>query len=334
MKVLWPHTFPPQKVSGIFMKRQLKSLLDIGVDIDLEYLGNISNPFVFCRSLKKIRGMAPKYGLIHSPYGSGCGYLVSKVNGPKIVTLRGSDLYGCEPSRLTGKFRDYISRRMTNICLKEFSLIIVVSHRMKRMLCNELQKKTDVIPDGIDFNEFSPISREEARRSLGKKDQDQKWILYYPGLTLNDSNKRPYLAQATFTIVEKSVPNAQLMEAVNIPPAKMNLMVNACDVVLLTSIHEGWPNVIKEAMACNVPFVSTNVSDLMEIASTCPGCYVAEVDTPKELSTGILQAFEMVDKYGRQNLRKNIEFLKTTYVANRLIQIYETVVNRGKSGDN
>jgi len=205
---------------------------------------------------------------------------------------------------------------------------------MKRMFCNELQKKTEVIPDGVDFDEFYPISREEARRSLGKKNQDQRWILYYPGLTPNDSNKRPYLARATFNIVEKYVPDAQLIEAVNIPPAKMNLMFNACDVVLLTSIHEGWPNVIKEAMACNVPFVATNVSDLIEITSSSPGCYVAEVDTPEELTTGILQAFEMVDKYGRQDLRKNIEFLKTTYVADRLKQIYETVVNRGKSGDN
>jgi glycosyltransferase involved in cell wall biosynthesis len=316
------------------MKRQLKSLLDIGVHIDLEYLGDISNPFVFYRSLRKTRQMAPKYDLIHSPYGSGCGYLVSKVNGPKIVTLRGSDLYGCEPSQLKAKFRDYISLRMTNMCLTEFSLIIVMSHAMKRMLCNELQEKTEVIPDGIDFDEFFPISREEARWGLGKKDQAQRWILYYPGLTLNDSNKRPSLARAAFDIVKKYVHDAQLIEIVDIPPARMNLMFNAGDVVLLTSIHEGWPNVIKEAMACNVPFVSTNVSDLTEIVSSSPGCYVAEIDTTEELAAGILRAFDTVDKYGRQDLRKNIEFLKTTYVANRLKQIYETVVNCGKFDDN
>ena len=38
--------------------------------------------------------------------------------------------------------------------------------------------------------------------------------------------------------------------------------MNACDVALLTSIHEGSPQFIKEALACNRPIVSTDVGDV------------------------------------------------------------------------
>ncbi len=328
MKVLWPHTFPPEQVSGIFMKRQLKSMVDIGVDIDLEYLGNISNPFIFHKSLQKIRQMAPKYDLVHSPYGSGCGYLVSKVNAPKVITLRGTDLNGGCSLLLKEKFKDCISRKMTNISLKKYHFIIVMSERMKKKLPDEVRQKSEVITDGIDLDEFFPIPRQDARKKLGKENEIQKWISFYPGLTLNVSNKRPYLARAAFDLVKKHVPDAELIEIAGVPPDKMNLMINASDVVLLTSVQEGWPNIIKEAMACNVPFVATDVSDLMNLAASSPSCYVSEVDTPEDLAEGILKALETLDKFGRQKLRKNIEFLKITRVAAQLNQIYETVANQ------
>ena len=40
---------------------------------------------------------------------------------------------------------------------------------------------------------------------------------------------------------------------------------NSVDCLILTSFHEGSPNVIKEAMACNLPIVSTKVGDVEEI---------------------------------------------------------------------
>jgi glycosyltransferase involved in cell wall biosynthesis len=60
-----------------------------------------------------------------------------------------------------------------------------------------------------------------------------------------------------------------------VPHEDVPIWLNASDVVLLTSLHEGSPNVIKEALACNVPVVSVDVGDVAEMISGIEGCYIA-----------------------------------------------------------
>ena len=53
----------------------------------------------------------------------------------------------------------------------------------------------------------------------------------------------------------------------------MPIYYNAADVILLTSLWEGSPNVIKEAMACNRPIVATDVGDVRWLLGTLQGCF-------------------------------------------------------------
>ena len=63
----------------------------------------------------------------------------------------------------------------------------------------------------------------------------------------------------------------------------MPSVVSECDLILITSVYEGWPNCIKEALACNVPFIATDVSDLSEIAKRHSNCRIAEPN-PESIS--------------------------------------------------
>jgi glycosyltransferase involved in cell wall biosynthesis len=92
--------------------------------------------------------------------------------------------------------------------------------------------------------------------------------------------------------------------------------------VLLTSAHEGWPNIVKEALACNVPFVSTDVSDLRSIAEVDATCHVADA-TPEALAHYLLQTLQA----GRpQTLRRHVEDMALPITAEKLVRLYERVV--------
>ena len=99
---------------------------------------------------------------------------------------------------------------------------------------------------------------------------------------------------------------------------------NAADAVLLTSKWEGSPNVIKEALACNCPLVSTDVGDVRERVEDLEGCYVAESRAPQEIM-GLLQkalAFEG-KTCGREKLIA--DGLDHLTVAKKLESVYKGV---------
>ena len=98
----------------------------------------------------------------------------------------------------------------------------------------------------------------------------------------------------------------------------------AVDCLLMTSIAEASPQVIKEAMACGCPIVSVDVGDVKERVEGIEGCYVASSFDAKELAELLRMA--MAFKYrtnGRDRLVK--DGLENREVASQLIKIYESV---------
>jgi len=100
--------------------------------------------------------------------------------------------------------------------------------------------------------------------------------------------------------------------------------MSAADILILTSLWEGSPNVIKEAMACNCPIVSTDVGDVKEIIRKTDGCYIASYDV-----------VDVADKVGkalsfgrRTNGRQNIKHLDNNIIADKIISLYRLVLSK------
>jgi len=98
----------------------------------------------------------------------------------------------------------------------------------------------------------------------------------------------------------------------------------AADALLLTSYCEGSPNVIKEAMACNCPIVSTDVGDVSWVTKGVDGTYVSDKDDPKSLAECIKKALVFNRRTEGRN-RIMDEGLTTTAVARKIIAIYESL---------
>src|SRR5947209_15669576 len=71
---------------------------------------------------------------------------------------------------------------------------------------------------------------------------------------------------------------AELKVASGLPQTAVVQYINASNALILPSVAEGSPNVVREAMACNVPVVATNVGDVAVVVAHTEGCSVCPHD--------------------------------------------------------
>src|SRR5260370_21966244 len=119
-----------------------------------------------------------------------------------------------------------------------------------------LEARPDVIPSGLDVERFRLIPHAEARRHVGLP-SDRRLVLFVGSPT--SSRKRYDLARQAVAIVQRSLP-AELVLGWAVPHERIPYYMNACDALVFTSRQEGSPNVVKEALACNLPLVSAALS--------------------------------------------------------------------------
>ena len=96
-------------------------------------------------------------------------------------------------------------------------------------------------------------------------------------------------------------------------------------LLLLTSRWEGSPNVVKEAMACNLPIVTTDVGDVRQVLGRTRNCAVCE-PSPQALAQGIRAVLE---DGGRTDGRSQIAHLSSDAVAVRVLEVYRHVLGKG-----
>lgn len=325
-RVLWTHTFPPEvALGGTFMHLLARECPAAGVVPSLRFIGGWSRLIGLPATILGLFREAAEYDVVHAQFGSGCGLVTSILPAAKAVTLRGSDWYGSQGTGVLGKSHSFLARWMTRISLHRYALVIVVSERMKAELRQAgFAGQVEVLPDGVDLSVFKPMDRAEARAKLFASGDTSPWILFSSTAQARPE-KRFHLAQETVEIVQKTIPDAKLVLASGVPQAEMVKYINACDLVLLTSTHEGWPNIVKEALACNVPFVSTDVSDLARLADLSPHCHVSP-PKPEELAERVISTLEA--RPARPDLRALVECMDVRTTAKTLAGFYESLRER------
>jgi glycosyltransferase involved in cell wall biosynthesis len=98
----------------------------------------------------------------------------------------------------------------------------------------------------------------------------------------------------------------------------MPLLMNAADCLLLTSTTEGSPNVVKEALACDLPVVSTEVGDVPALLAGVSPSTIAEAN-PEALASGVI---ECTTERRRSNGRERTAWLDESVIAQRILEVY------------
>lgn len=115
--------------------------------------------------------------------------------------------------------------------------------------------------------------------------------------------------------------NINLIEEV--PHSDIHIYYNAADVLILTSLSEGTPLVIKEALVCNTPVVSTDVGDVKEVIKDLPGCYIVQPNVIE-----FLDKIELAINEKPYNYRKWVEQYSEENIFGKLMIELESMVNQ------
>lgn len=302
MKVLIVCSNTKKNLSS-FVSEQAKSLVDHGIEVEFYYikrkglLGYLSAYFSYLYEL--VRSDAE---IIHAHYGMS-GLLASlQFLKPVVITFHGCDINNEKELWLS------------KIAIKLSKHSIFVNEEMAAKA--GVKQEYSVIPCGVDLSIFMPKNKEESRKRLNL-DLKQNIILFSGAF--DNPVKNSILAKRAVELI----PNACLLELKGVSRETVGLMLNACDCLLLTSIREGSPQIIKEAMASNCPIISTDVGDVKSNIDGIKNNYVTSNDV-MEISAAIRKVLEMGD---RVNSRERVIQLglDLNSIAKRIIKVYKNL---------
>ena len=291
------HRFAP------FIMEQAEALRRSGCEV--EFLGvegkGILGYLKTLPSLKaRIRLFSPD--VVHAHYGL-CGLLSGlQRKVPVVTTYHGSDI------------NLKTVRPFSKLAMALSALNIFVSSKTLNLASP--RGKYALLPCGIDLSDEQLTSKDEARRLMDLP-MDRRYVLF-AGAFDNAVKNYPLAKSAV-----KLVPETELLELKGYTRSQVTLLMCAADAFLMTSLSEGSPQVIKEAMACGLPIVSVDVGDVAEVTEGIEGCFLCRRD-PEAIADAIKEAMS----FGRTNGRCRIieRGLDNNIVATRLLSVYKEII--------
>lgn len=265
MRVLVVTNFEPDDSApqrGRWVRDQIDEVRKRGIEVDVFSFPPGRNEYV--PATRRLRALLrrERFDLVHAHYGlpGWCAKLAGA--DPLIVTFHGTDVrHG-----VVGP----LSRRLA----WRVDLVAAVS----RALFAEEDGRpglpavpgSAVLPCGPDLERFVPIPRPQARAELGLDPEAR--FLFFPANPARPEKRHDRAAELAASC------GAELRSGGSIEPERMPLWINAANAVLVTSEYEGFGMAAVEALACEVPVLSTPVGIAPYALGGVEGCLCAPFD--------------------------------------------------------
>ncbi|MCG8698157.1 MAG: glycosyltransferase, partial [Bacteroidales bacterium] len=247
------------------------------------------------------------YDIIHAHY-SLSGILASlTTNKPVVVSLMSS----LENKNL----RYYIIKFFIRFI---WSKTIVKS---KKAALNLKNKSLEVIPNGIDLSLYQNLDKTRLRKKLNLR-AEKKYVIFVANP--NRQVKNFPLTENAFRLLNRK--NVELLTVYNKTHQEVIEYMIAADALILTSLSEGSPNVIKEALACNLPIVTTNVGDVRWLLQNVKGTYISNSFDENEIAKLLQQALSFEGTVNGKEKLIQLQ-LDSITISQRIIELYKPLLH-------
>jgi len=314
--------------SMVFARRQAATLVAQGFRVEMFDLRSRTSLRVLFEEFRRFRRMVRAFRpqVIHAHFGTVTAMFAALGAGrvPLVVTYRGSDLNRLPTER---GLRPAASRLLSQLAALRATRIVCVSRQLKSLLWWRRARVT-VLPSGVDPEIFRPQPQEATRRELGWP-KEERVVLFNAGRDAR--NKRLDLARNAVEQARRWAPAIRL-EVLdgNVAPARVPVLMNAADCLLVTSDAEGSPTVVQEALATNLPVVSVDAGDIAERLEGVACSRMAGRD-PHALGRALA---EVLSPPRRSDGRRRAEEFSSARIARELGRLYHEVAAERKESWN
>jgi len=299
----------------IFARKEIEALRETGVVGETFCLESRTNLPCLRRDSRRFHDRMASFrpDLVHAQYGTMTALFASlTATVPLVITFRGSDL---NPAPSDPWLRSVMRCWLSQYAALKAARIICVSERLKGRLW-WARNRAVVLPSGVDTELFFPRPQHEARKELGW-DPQERIVLFNAGMS--PAVKRLDLAQAAVNEAEKMCGRLRFVVLDGwVPHRSVAAMLNGADCLAMTSDWEGSPNIIKEALACNLPVISVDVGDVRErLVGVTPSRIVAR--DPQAIAEGLAEVLASPE---RSNGHAAISLVAQDHIARQIVALY------------
>jgi glycosyltransferase involved in cell wall biosynthesis len=315
---------PERPTFGIFVARQMESVEKLGHSVEIEFIRGHHSIKPYLHGVGRVRARVRNgsFDIVHAHYGL-TGFVASFQPLPLVVSFCGDDLLGTPDGRGGFTAKSRVGVHLSRIAARRAQGIICKSEGLRQALLRARDRERAlVIPNGVDTLRFSPGDRAEARSRLGLDPQEK--LILFPHDPGQATRKRFDLARGATELLQMTDAGVKLWEVNGISPDALPDCYRAADCLLLTSDHEGSPNVVKEALCCDLPVVSVDAGDVRHWMSLAPGCLLVDRDVAS-ISHGLEQVLAGPRRVDGSKVRAA---LGSDVVAGEIVRLYEQVLTR------
>jgi glycosyltransferase involved in cell wall biosynthesis len=250
---------PERPGYGVFVRDQVEALRASGeCEVEVFSWDATGRPWRYATAALELLRQRTGADVVHAHYGlSGAVAAVGTPRrAPLVLTVHGRDVH--HP----------LVRWFTTAAARRAAAVVAVSDELAGLCPFPVD---DVVPPGVDLDLFAPLPRAEARRRL-RLDPAQRFVLF---------PAHPSRPEKRFALAERllaTFPGVELRYLTGRPRDEVPLWVNGADAVIVTSEREGYGLACVEALACDVPVLSTPVGIAPRLLPRVPGCLCAPFD--------------------------------------------------------
>jgi len=296
-----------------------------------------------------------KPDIVHVFFGIPCGpigWAIKRVRRlPYLISLRGADVPSDEVRRFKHLYP--LLKPLVRFLWRDADALVAVSNGLREIALETDEVPIEVIPNAIDLGRFTPRPEWEKQES-----EDGRVKLLFVGRLIQFKNVETSLdalalaKQRTTTpfvleIVGEGVRRASLEEQAAelglasyvrfkgwVDHAQIVPYYQNADLFVTTSVWEGMPNTVLEAMACGLPVIATDVQGSQELVDNGRNGYLVPIMDPEALAKCIVALVD--NEYERRRMGKESRKIAERAfawerIAESYLNIYKAVLE--KTGD-